>query len=125
MTAPAPGAASPASARIEALADDLRRLAHHAAAHDPQLGSALILCAVRAGFIAVAAHGTERDLRAARRTITEMHAQAAEDADRAEAQARAADPTRAARWHGRARTIAAILEPVLRHPGQPQPPEAA
>jgi hypothetical protein len=41
-------------------------------------------------------------------------AQAAEDADAAEATARAADPERAARWQRHARIIAAMLEPVAR-----------
>jgi hypothetical protein len=114
----------PLSARILPLADGLHQLAHQVARHDPALGSQLILKAAQVGLLQPAALALERDLARAYRTVDEIHADAAEDADmpiplRAAACPTATEVARMVTRQRRARVIAEILAPVLRHPGQP------
>lgn len=95
------GAHRPLSAALADHADSLQALAHRAAALDPALGNSLILAAVQAGLAHLAATTLERDLRAANSTLDAIVDDAAEE-ERA-----------MARRHASARTIAAILAPVL------------
>lgn len=92
---------TPLSTRLSAQADELRALAHQAMALDPTLGRALVYHATRLGLASIPATEMERELRLARRTLDEIVADAAEE-ERA-----------IARRHASARTIAAILAPVM------------
>lgn len=116
----------PFSARILPLSDALHGLAHQVAQHDPDLGSQVILLAARVGLLQPAARDLERQLRAARCTVDELHADAAEDAALPPPHVvrHTPCPTAAAiaamdARQRRARTIADILGPVLRHPTHP------
>ena len=107
----------PLAIEMHEQADQLRALATliHDLPIDPDARSRLANCLVRhAAILALRglhAERLERELATAQRTARELHAQAAEEADIAEAHARATDPTRAERQHRYARIIAGILTP--------------
>jgi septal ring factor EnvC (AmiA/AmiB activator) len=102
------------SGAILARAEAIRTMANLLADVLPDASRYLTSQAAALGLLHMHADALERQLSAARRTIAEIHAQAAEDADAAEAAARAADPERAARWQRHARIIAAMLPPIAR-----------
>jgi hypothetical protein len=107
------------SADLDRLAARMVALAQLCPAHLGKLANSIAFQAAAAALYAQRAATLERELAASRRTLDELRAQAAEEADAAEAAARRADPARAEAWHRRARIIAGILP---HPPGAPPGP---
>jgi hypothetical protein len=105
MSAPTPTLA----ATLLGLADNLQALANLVGDHNPPLANALLRNTILLGFAQRRAEHLEAELATTRRTVRELHHQAAEDADAAEARARQADLARIDQWQRRARIIADML----------------
>jgi hypothetical protein len=97
------------AATLLTIADNLQALANLVGDHDPPLANALLRNTILLGFAQLRAERIEAERASAQRTVRELHHEAQEEADQAEAQARAADPTRAERQHRYARIIANLL----------------
>lgn len=108
------------AAQLLGIADNLKALAHLVGDHNPPLANALLRNTILMGFAQCRAERIERELATANRTVREISLDAAEDAAGAEARACPTSTIIAAMAtrQRHARTIAAILAPVLRHPGQ-------
>jgi hypothetical protein len=107
------------AATLRGLADNLQALANLVGDHNPPLANALLRNTILLGFAQRRAEHLEAELATARRTLRELHHQAQEEADMAEAEARAADPQRAERQHRYARIIAGLLPDGATPPPNP------
>jgi hypothetical protein len=99
----------PLAAEMQEQAGQITQLAKLVADAVPELAQALAMNAAILSLRSLRAERIERELATARRTVRELHHQAAEDADAAEARARQADPARIDQWQRRARIIADML----------------
>jgi hypothetical protein len=101
-------------------AQHLQCLGDLVAEQNPRLAGHLRRIAMRAALYANRAERIERELATAQRTVREIALDAAEEADAAEGRAcpTATIIAAMATRQRYARTIAEILAPVLRHPGQ-------
>lgn len=102
--------ADPLSARLTVLADDIAQIGRLIPDSMGNLRGRIAMLAVRAGLAAVAAQAEERDTHRLRRAMEEAHANAQDEAEAAEAVARANQVMDAR--HARARIIAEMLRPV-------------
>lgn len=109
--------ADPLSARLTVLADDIAQIAKLVPEGTGRLGARLTFLAVRAALAAVAAQQQERETHSLRRALDEAHANALQEAESAEATARAVAAIEAR--HARSRTIAELMRPVLNGTANP------
>ena len=109
--------ADPLSARLTVLAEGGAQGAERAPQGPGRRGARLRGLAVRAALAAVAAQQQERDTHSLRRALEEAHANVLQEAESAEATARAVAAIEAR--HARSRTIAELMRPVLNGTANP------